>query len=100
MHRSVIGASRTFDNKIIAAPATQRYSGNMTTQLRELRELPISERIQLVEDLWDSIAEDAPSYGIPDEQTASLEARLDALEADPLQGTPWDVAKQRIIASR
>jgi len=71
----------------------------MTSRLRELRELPISERIQLVEDLWDSIAEDAAGYKLSSEQTALLDERLDAIEADPRQGTPWEVAKQKIIAS-
>jgi putative addiction module component (TIGR02574 family) len=71
----------------------------MTNQLRELRELPISERIQLVEDLWDSIVEDASECELSSEQTAFLDKRLDAVEADPHQGTPWEVAKQRIIAT-
>jgi putative addiction module component (TIGR02574 family) len=71
----------------------------MTAQLRELRELPISERILLVEDLWDSIAEDTSAFTLSAEQSDELDARLDALEADPRQGTHWEIAKQRVVAS-
>jgi len=71
----------------------------MTARIHELRELPVSERIQLVEDLWDSIAEDADAYALTVEQTSILDARLDALDANPSQGTLWEVAKQRIVSS-
>jgi putative addiction module component (TIGR02574 family) len=71
----------------------------MTAQLRELQELPISERILLVEDLWDSIAEDASACRLSVEQSDELNARLDALDADPRQGAHWEISKQRIVAS-
>jgi len=71
----------------------------MTTQLQELRALSISERVQLVEDLWDSIAQDASEITLAQEQIALLDKRLDALDKDPRGGTPWEVAKQRIISS-
>jgi len=71
----------------------------MTTQLQELRSLPISERVQLVEDLWDSIAQDASEIVLAQDQVDLLDKRLDELDEDPSAGTPWDIAKQRIIAS-
>ncbi len=71
----------------------------MTSQLRELRSLPISERVQLVEDLWDSIAQDASEIILAQDQIDLLDKRLDALDKDPSAGTPWEIAKQRIIAS-
>lgn len=71
----------------------------MTTQLQELRSLPISERVQLVEDLWDSIAQDASEIILAQDQIDLLDNRLNSLDEDPSAGTPWDIAKQRIIAS-
>ena len=47
-----------------------------------LRNLPIEQRIQLVEDLWDSIAADQRALSLTDEQKAELDRRLDAYEAD------------------
>lgn len=71
----------------------------MTTQLQELRSLPISERVQLVEDLWDSIAQDASEITLAQDQIDLLDKRLNSLDEDPSAGTAWDIAKQRIIAS-
>lgn len=48
----------------------------------KLRELPIEERIKLVEDLWDSIAADRKALPVTPEQKAELDRRLDAYEED------------------
>ena len=52
----------------------------------KLRELPLEERIKLVEDLWDSIAADQQSLPLTPEQRAELDRRLDAYEADKNRG--------------
>ena len=51
-----------------------------------LRELPVEERIKLVEDLWDSIAEDRKALPVTPEQKAELERRLKAYEVDKNRG--------------
>ena len=71
----------------------------MSQSLQDLRRLPIQQRIQLVEDLWDSIADDAAAIHLSKEQIAELDRRLDALEAQPESGTPWHIARERILAS-
>ena len=71
----------------------------MSQSLQDLRRLPIPQRIQLVEDLWDSIAEEASAIHLSQEQIAELDRRLDALEAQPASGTPWHIARERILAS-
>ena len=71
----------------------------MSTVIKDLRRLPVSERIQLVEDLWDSIAEESAPMGLTPEHIAELDRRLDALEAQPGAGTPWEIARERILAS-
>ena len=48
----------------------------------KLRELPVDERIKLVEELWDSIASDQMALPLTDEQKAELDRRLDAYEVD------------------
>lgn len=53
-----------------------------------LRKLPLDERIRLVEDLWDSIAEDQSVLPLTPEQRAELVRRLDAYEADQDPGRP------------
>jgi putative addiction module component (TIGR02574 family) len=51
-----------------------------------LRELPITERIQIVEDLWDSIAADQSALPLTREQRAELDGRLAAYKIDGIKG--------------
>ena len=55
----------------------------MTT---DLLELPAKERIKLVEDLWDSIAEDRKALPVTPDQEAELDRRLKAYEGDKNRG--------------
>ena len=57
-----------------------------------LKQLPVNERIRLVEDLWDSIASDQSSLPLTLEQKAELDKRLDAYEASKDPGKPIDKA--------
>ena len=52
----------------------------------ELHNLSIDERLQLVEDIWDSIAADQGALPLTDEQKAELDLRLDAYEIDRIAG--------------
>jgi putative addiction module component (TIGR02574 family) len=54
--------------------------------IERLRELPIEERIRLVQELWDSIAQDREELSVSEEQKALLDRRLDAYEADGIKG--------------
>jgi putative addiction module component (TIGR02574 family) len=51
-----------------------------------LRDLPITERIQIVEDLWDSIAADQSALPLTKEQRTELDGRLAAYKADGVKG--------------
>ena len=69
------------------------------TGLDQLRELPVSERIQLVEDLWDTIASDLNSIQLSGAQIEELDRRLDRLECSPDEGIEWGSLKARIANS-
>ena len=62
----------------------------------DILSLSVSERIQLVEDIWDSIAEVPESLPLTEQQKAELDRRLDAYHRDPTEGSPWDVVRERI----
>lgn len=51
-----------------------------------LRQLPIEERIKLLEDLWDSIAADQQALRLTAEQKAELDRRLDTYAIDKNRG--------------
>jgi len=48
----------------------------------KLSNLPVDERIKLVEELWDSIASDQKALPLTNEQKTELDRRLDAYELD------------------
>ena len=64
----------------------------------DILNLSISERIQLVQDIWDSIAEVPDSVPLTDEQKAELDRRLDAYHKDPKVGSPWSVVRERLTS--
>lgn len=51
-----------------------------------LRNLPIDERIRLVQDLWDSISADQNQLSLTDEQKEELDRRIDAFDVDKNKG--------------
>ncbi len=63
----------------------------------EIRELPVSERIDLVERIWDSIVEDQGQVELTDAQKAELDRRLAEREESPERGSSWDDVKKRLM---
>lgn len=64
--------------------------------LAEVLELPVAERILLVEDIWDSIAAVPEAVSLTDEQREELDRRLEEYYVNPAAGSPWDEVKRRI----
>ncbi len=63
----------------------------------DIAEMPIDQRIQLVEDIWDSIADLPEAVQVPEWHKEELEKRLDAYHANPSEGSPWGEVKKRIL---
>lgn len=64
--------------------------------LADMMKLSVAERIELVEDLWDSIAEFPESVDLSEEDKALLSSRLESYHKDPNVGSPWNDVKARI----
>jgi len=64
--------------------------------LFDFANLTVAERIQLAEDLWDSIARDSPELGLTSAQAAELDARLEQLRRSPNSGESWEVVRDRL----
>ncbi len=62
----------------------------------DLLELSVSERIQLVEDLWDSIVAVPESVQLTEAQKQELDRRLDAYHQNADAGSPWELVRERI----
>ena len=69
----------------------------MTNALREeLFKLSAAERLELVEELWDSLSDDDEALALTPEQREDLERRLAEADADPTGGSPADLVFERI----
>jgi putative addiction module component (TIGR02574 family) len=66
------------------------------TSIGEILQLGVSERIQLAEDIWDSIAAVPDAVPLTDAQREELERRLVAYREDPTRGSPWEEVKKRL----
>ena len=62
--------------------------------------LPVAERIELVGDIWDSIAQVPDGVELTEAQRAELDRRLEAYRRDPKLGSPWAEVKARVLSSR
>jgi len=62
----------------------------------EISQLSVSERIQLAEDLWDSIQESSDELPLTEAQQQELDRRLQKYEQAPTAGSDWESIKQRL----
>ena len=69
---------------------------SMNTEFTQVFELPLSEKLQLLEDLWDSIAQVPEQLPVLDWQKEELAKRKTAYLQNPDSGTSWEAAKERI----
>ncbi len=62
--------------------------------------LSIPERIQLVEDIWDTISAKANSLELTKEEKKIIDARLEHYHQNPESGSPWEDVYKRIVSSQ
>lgn len=72
-------------------------SHNLT---EEAKKLSIPERIALVEEIWDSIAEDNGCFELTDAQKHELDRRLESFRTNPSQGRSWEDIKSEFLKSK
>ena len=61
----------------------------MNTEFAPLLKLARSERLQLVEDLWDSLAQEDAALPVSDEQRDELRRRKERFSQHPESGLSW-----------
>ena len=61
-------------------------------------DLSVPERIQLVEDIWDTIAAKADSVELTEEEKKIIDERLEAYHQNPNSGSPWEDVFKRIVS--
>lgn len=66
------------------------------TPLSEILKLSVAERIQLAEDIWDSIADEPDKLPVTPEQRQQLQRRSAAYRRDSDRAVPLDAALEQI----
>lgn len=64
---------------------------------KKIKNLSISARIILAEEIWDSIAEENQSFELSSSQKEELDRRLEALKQNPKAGRSWEEIKAEFI---
>lgn len=64
-----------------------------TNTLDQIKKLSYAEQLQLVEDIWDNIAQEAAVQSISDELKTELRRRLAEHQANPESSVPWEEAR-------
>lgn len=64
----------------------------------EIFELPVDERLHLIEALWDSI--DPHALPVPESHRRALDDALAAHHRDPEAGESWEVVRNELFPKR
>ena len=70
----------------------------MNSDVDSVFDLSPSEKLQLVEDLWDDLAATPEEIPVHDWQKKELERRKANLMSNPASGLSWEEVKQRVRA--
>jgi putative addiction module component (TIGR02574 family) len=70
----------------------------MRTEFARIFKLGRAERLQLVEDLWDSIVEEDAQLPVPEWKREELRQRKERFSQHPSTGRTWEQVKQRARA--
>lgn len=84
----------TFINEVNAMIS----KGHTSNDIDSYKKLSVAERIQLVEDIWDSIgAETQDSFSLSKEQKEELYRRIEAHHSNPSSCIPWEKVRKKMF---
>ena len=62
----------------------------------EIEQLSVAERVQLAEEIWDSIAATPEQLPLTEAQRQELDRRLALHEREPARVTPWEEVRTKL----
>jgi len=68
--------------------------------LEQILRLPVDERIELVQAIWDSVVADSADVPVTAAQRRQLDARLTDLKARPAAGRPWSAVRASLLKKK
>ena len=66
----------------------------------DVLQLPVPERLQLVEDIWNSIADAPDALELTAEDKLLIDQRLEERRRNPGAGSPWEEVYARITSRK
>lgn len=71
----------------------------MNSQLSEILQLSVAVRIQLVEDIWDSVVAFPEAIPLTEAQRLEIDRRLETYAQNPDDGISWNELKDQLSNS-
>jgi putative addiction module component (TIGR02574 family) len=65
----------------------------------EIQKLSVSERLDLLENIWESLTLEDAVPELTDQQKLEIDKRLAAHDANPSRGRSWSEARERLARS-
>lgn len=69
---------------------------DVATIMNEVGTWPVEDRLRLVEEVWDSIADTPEEVTLSEAHRQDLQRRLDAYRDNPKAGSPWEEVEARL----
>ena len=69
----------------------------VNAQLAPILGLSVAERLEIVNLIWESIANEHVELPVPEWQIAEVERRSAEMDANPNLGIPWDDVKKWVL---
>ena len=63
----------------------------------QINKLSVSEKILLVEEIWDSIASEEQSFDLTDTQKRIVKERSNSFKANPALGRKWEEIRDEFL---
>ncbi len=66
----------------------------------DIDEMPLDTKLELVEAIWDSIADSQETIPVPQWHKPILDKALEDYKNNPNDGTSWEEVRQRILEAK
>ena len=68
--------------------------------IEQILELPLAERVELAQQIWESVFEQSEDIPLTTAQKEELERRWRAFQRRPDEGEPWEDVKRSLLNER
>ncbi len=72
----------------------------MNMKVAEILELSVAEKIQIVEDIWDSISNSPEELPLSEAEKLELDKRLEDYKQNPNNGIEWETLKKNLLQTK